>query len=94
VRGEIDHTARGVLDKALLPENGAGPPRIVIDLGAVTFMDSGGINILISTYRTATDAGGWLRLAAVQTPVLHVLQLVGLNSIITCHPDLGQALSA
>ncbi|MEW2164922.1 STAS domain-containing protein [Streptomyces sp. NPDC007084] len=92
LRGEIDHNGRGLLGEALLPSADATNPRTVADLGEVTFMDSSGINILIVAHRAAEDAGGWLRLAAPQQAVLRVLQLVGVDTVISCHPTLQQAL--
>lgn len=56
------------------------------------FMDSSGINILISAHRALTGAGGWLRLAALSAPVLRTVQIVGLDTVIDCHPTLDQAL--
>ncbi|KQW03444.1 STAS domain-containing protein [Streptomyces sp. Root369] len=43
VCGEIDHAVKDRLNQALLPSSGATPPRIVLDLSGVTFMDSSGI---------------------------------------------------
>ncbi len=55
-------------------------------------MDSSGINILIAVHRTFAEAGGWLRLAGAAPPVLRIIQLVGIDGIITCHPTVQQAL--
>jgi stage II sporulation protein AA (anti-sigma F factor antagonist) len=40
------------------------------------------------------DAGGWLRVAGAQPSVLGVLQLVGVDTFIDCHPTTEQALTA
>ncbi|WP_142268719.1 STAS domain-containing protein [Streptomyces sp. NBC_00080] len=94
VRGEIDHDVKNVLGHALLPEGGAAAPsRIVVDLGGVTFMDSSGINVLVAAHQAVSGTEGWLRIAAAQNPVLHVLRLVGIDDLITCHPTLEQALA-
>jgi stage II sporulation protein AA (anti-sigma F factor antagonist) len=89
--GEIDHHTGSRLDAAL-DITGTGRPRIVIDLAQVTFLDSSGINILIHAHQTATAAGGWLRLAAPAGPVQRVLELVGIDQVIDCHPALHHAL--
>ncbi|MDL5199209.1 STAS domain-containing protein [Streptomyces sp. ALI-76-A] len=94
LRGEIDHTVTKELSEVLLSHDGATPPRTVVDLSGVTFMDSSGINVLITVHRTARDAQGWLRLAGTQEPVLRVLQLVGLDGVIPRHPTVEQAMSA
>ncbi|MFJ9025957.1 STAS domain-containing protein [Streptomyces sp. NPDC102259] len=93
VQGEIDHDVRELLSAALLSGDGAAPPsRIVVDLGGVTFMDSSGINIFVTAHQAVSSTQGWVRIAAAQKPVLHVLRLVGLDAIIACHPTLEQAL--
>ncbi|MDH6554215.1 anti-anti-sigma factor [Streptomyces sp. SAI-133] len=90
--GEIDYDTCGTLRQALtipVPQ-----PPVVIDLRRVTFMDSTGINILIAAHHNATAAGGWLRLAAPTNSVMRTIQIVGLDTVIDCHPTLHEALSA
>ncbi|MET9929878.1 MULTISPECIES: STAS domain-containing protein [unclassified Streptomyces] len=94
LEGEIDHTNRDVLQDALLCQgNTTVPPRVVADLEGVTFMDSSGLNALISAHRHLTEAQGWLRIAAAQEAVQRVLALVGLDTVVDCHPTLAQALN-
>ncbi|MFH9705815.1 STAS domain-containing protein [Streptomyces luteogriseus] len=92
LRGEIDHDVQEVLSAALLTESGTQPPRIVADLTDVTFMDSSGINVFVATHRRVSSAQGWVRIAGAQPSVLRVLQLVGIDTVITCHPSTEQAL--
>ena len=95
VRGEIDRRRQDVFGEALLSEDDAvAPQRIVVDLSGVTFMDSSGINVFVAAYQQVSGAQGWLRIAGAQDPVLHVLQLVGLDTVIPCHPTVEQALNA
>ncbi|MEU9271899.1 STAS domain-containing protein [Streptomyces sp. NPDC048251] len=93
MKGEIDHDVKELLSAALLSADSAAPPsRIVADLSGVTFMDSSGINVFVTAHKAVSRSEGWLRIAAAQTPVLHVLRLVGIDTFITCHPTLEQAL--
>jgi anti-anti-sigma factor len=94
LRGEIDHDVTNELTGALLSYNGATPPGTVVELSGLTFMDSSGINALIAAHQAMSDAQGWLRIAGAQASVLRVLQLVGLDQVIGCHPTLEQALTA
>ncbi|MEW1873342.1 STAS domain-containing protein [Streptomyces caelestis] len=89
--GEIDHDTGETLRQAL-DLSVTGQPRIVADLRQVTFMDSSGINILLTAHHAATEAGGRLRLAAPTPAVLRTLQIVGIDQIIDCHPTLQDAL--
>lgn len=93
VTGEIDHNTVGSLRRALTPPSGTAVPRTVADFGGVTFLDSGGITVLIAAHQ-AHGEQGWLRLAGVRQPVLRVLQLVGLDALIDCRPTVRDALEA
>ncbi|MFH8336473.1 STAS domain-containing protein [Streptomyces sp. AM6-12] len=90
--GEIDHHTAGTLRQAL-DITASGAFRIVADMRQVTFMDSSGINILISAHHAATTAGGWLRLAAPTAAVLRTLHIVGIDQVIDCLPTLPDALA-
>lgn len=92
VRGEIDHDGKDVLRSVLLSSAGAAPARLVVDLSGVPFMDSSGINVFVAAHQAVSGTAGWVRIAAAQEPVLRVLELVGVDAVITCHPTLEQAL--
>lgn len=90
--GEIDHhtgdTLRQALDTSDTPR-----PRVVVDMRQVTFMDSSGINIFIAAHRALSEAGGWLRLAAIGESVMRTVGIVGIDAVIDCRETLRQALS-
>ncbi|MEU6819437.1 STAS domain-containing protein [Streptomyces atriruber] len=94
LHGEIDHAVTDELSRALIPVDGATPPRTVVDLSDVTFMDSSGINVFIAAHHRVNESRGWLRIAAPQEPVLRVIQLIGLDAVIPCHATLEQARTA
>lgn len=90
--GEIDHHTGDALRQALDPSDTPGP-RVVVDMGQVTFMDSSGINIFIAAHHALSEAGGWLRLAAVGESVMRTISIVGVDAVIDCRATLGQALT-
>lgn len=94
LEGEIDHQSVPGLTRALSPADTAAGHRVVVDLSRVTFMDSSGVNALISAFHTTQAAQGWLRLAGARGAVLRTLQLVGLDTFVPCHPTLEDALAA
>ncbi|MEH0541771.1 STAS domain-containing protein [Streptomyces sp. B21-105] len=94
LRGEIDHDVKDALSEALLSRNGDHTHRIVADLSGVTFLDSSGINVFVQVHQRVSAAEGWLRLAAAQESVARVVQLVGLDSVLSCHSTVEQALTA
>ncbi|MEW1905507.1 STAS domain-containing protein [Streptomyces sp. NPDC086147] len=95
LRGEIDHTAKDTLADVLTTQDDAAlPPMVVADLAGVTFMDSSGINAFILAHQHLTGAHGWLRIAGAQDAVQRVLGLIGVDTVIDCHPTVEQALRA
>ncbi|MER6693539.1 STAS domain-containing protein [Streptomyces minutiscleroticus] len=96
LRGEIDHHTIGHLQRALAPEDAGADSRvvrIVLDFSGVTFMDSTGVNALISVHRALRGTPGWIRLAGPQPSVRRVIELVGLDTFIDCYPTLHGALA-
>ncbi|MEU6687309.1 STAS domain-containing protein [Streptomyces sp. NPDC046832] len=94
LRGEIDHDVQGVLRGALLNQGGAVPERIVADLSEVTFMDSSGVNIFVTAHQQTTQAAGWIRIAGARPAVRSVLQVTGVDTFVSCHLSVEEALGA
>ncbi|MGW4909015.1 STAS domain-containing protein [Streptomyces sp. NPDC004270] len=92
LHGELDQNTRASAAAALSPPADGTFPRTVADLTDLTFMDSSGINTLIVAHRAAVDAEGWLRVAGSRPSVLRVMQIVGIDTLIPCHPTVRQAL--
>lgn len=90
--GDLDQDVRARVEEALTPPADSTQPHTVADLSGVTFMDSSGINVLILAHQAAEAAGGWLRVAGAQTPVMRVMEMVGLDTVIRCCPTVQQAL--
>ncbi|MEY7974855.1 STAS domain-containing protein [Streptomyces pilosus] len=94
VCGEIDHDVKDQLRTALLVQDDAAPALIVAELSGVTFMDSGGINVLVAAHVRMRAAGGLLCIAGARPRVRFVLEVAGLDTVIPCHPGVEQALAA
>ena len=64
-------------------ESHKGPPKVVIDLRAVTLITSAGVGIIAACYTSVTNAGGKICVASVpgraQTVlnVVHILDVIG-----------------
>jgi anti-anti-sigma factor len=91
--GEVDLDGSSQLRDVLLSCVETAPVTVV-DFSEVAFLDSSGINVLISTHQAADSRGVSFRLAAPQQAVLRVLQLVGVDTLIPCYPTVDQALAA
>src|SRR2546425_7230058 len=69
VLGEESKSLR-LLVKDLLNKS----PQIVLDLGDVTHMDSGGLGALVALYTSARAAGGGIKIAELKSPLSRLLQ--------------------
>lgn len=63
------------------------PPRIVLDLGGVTFCDSQGLGTLVVLSRKASHAQSLLILTNVGDFLLRVLDITGLRSALMIRND-------
>jgi anti-anti-sigma factor len=78
--GEIDMLTAARLSSVVNEVLGDSPPRIVLDLGAVTFCDSQGLGTLVVLSRKASHAQSLLVLTNVGDFLLRVLDITGLRS--------------
>ncbi|GAA1892945.1 STAS domain-containing protein [Paeniglutamicibacter psychrophenolicus] len=69
----------------------SGSNRIVVNLAQTTFMDSSGLGALIGCLKAARQAGGDLRIAAVQPQVKMVLELTSMDRVLTSYSSTEEA---
>jgi anti-sigma B factor antagonist len=67
----------------------AGNAQLVVDMSAVEFCDSTGMNVLLTAHRLAAERGSDLLLAAPRAPVRKILEVTGLQSVFTVLDDLA-----
>ena len=67
---------------------------VVIDLGEVTYVDSGGVGCLVGLFTTAKAAGKTVQFSSANDKVLHVLTITRLLPVIGMHSDQGAAVRA
>jgi anti-anti-sigma factor len=82
VRGEIDLDSAPKLADAIGELIQRGYQRVALDLGAVEFMDSTGIRVLVDMHGRLRDADGELVLQAASAPVRRVLALTGIDRLL------------
>jgi anti-anti-sigma factor len=78
--------------RAIVEEEGAR--KVVIDLGAVTFIDSASIGCLIDIYWLLKDRGGALKLSGLRPRVDTVLSLTGVHRFVDVYREEAEALAA
>lgn len=76
--GEIDHGNAAPLQEALNVFLGAGDRIVLLDLTDVTYIDSGGISVLLGAVRHLRG-GGWLGAINPNDNVRRLLEIVGLS---------------
>lgn len=91
--GEIDlESSPAVRDALLASVRRAAPGRVLVDLAAVTYIDSSGIASLVEAYQKARQTGVGFALAVVGPAVLRVLQLSRLDKIFPIHESVEEGL--
>lgn len=69
-----------------------GDRKVLIDVSAVTYVDSATIGCLMDLYRQASGGGGRLKLTGVQKRVEMMLEMTGTHDALEIHPDEASAL--
>jgi anti-anti-sigma factor len=64
---------------------------IVIDLAAVTYIDSTALGVILAAQHRLRDAGGWLAVAAPTAPVTRMFRVTGLTRLVAMHPTVTDA---
>jgi anti-anti-sigma factor len=71
-----------------------GARKLVIDLDAVTYIDSASIGCLMDIHRLIRGREGAAKLSGVQPRVRTMLSLIGVHKVLEAHLDEAEALAA
>jgi anti-sigma B factor antagonist len=80
--GRLNMVAAPRLKGAIEDVVARGSTHVVVDLSAVSFMDSSGLGALIAALKKARQSQGDLRIAGVNEQVATVLQLTNLDRVL------------
>ncbi len=95
LQGELDDHSADAVRKALDRELDAmSPPRLVLDLEGVTFMDSSGLGVILGRYRKISERGGQMRIASVPAQIHKLFAISGLHKVMHVHAKQGEAVRA
>ena len=94
VSGAMDYDTSPALEEALTELIQVGTRHLVLDLAAVGFCDSSGINTLVRTLARASQEHGSLTLAATTPRVQSVLAMTGVDAVVATHPTVALALAS
>ena len=94
--GEVDSSTAGELTSQLdaaLQQAGTQASRLlIIDLQAVTYFGSAGLNAVLDCHRQGLQAGTSVRLVADNGLVVRPIEVTNLDSVLELYPTLPDAL--
>lgn len=82
--GKLRETIREVLSR--------GDKKIVLNLGDVSYIDSSGLGELVSSYTTASNQGGKVKLLNLQKKVQDLLQITKLYTVFDTYENEADAV--
>lgn len=94
VGGELDLDTANLVHHHLANQMRHGRRYLVLDLSALDFMDSTGLNVLIRATRETRHVRGGLHLAAPTPVVRRLLDLTGVSTTSPIHAGVADALAA
>ena len=91
VRGEIDHhTASSIrqgIDTTLFEKR---PTKLILDLSAVSFMDSSGLGLIMGRYSVMKELGGEMTVWNPSPETRAILKLAGMERLVRIEYPAGQ----
>ncbi|WP_143663530.1 STAS domain-containing protein [Streptomyces sp. NRRL B-24085] len=94
VGGDMDWQTAPFFRERLLGEITTGQQHVVLELSAVSFCDSAGLNVLLWAWRRAGQAGSMLVLARVQPKVQRTLAMTGADTVLRVYDTVREAENA
>jgi anti-sigma B factor antagonist len=91
--GEADLSATELRD-ALAAELAGSPRLLLLDMSAMTFIDSGATQMIVAAYRVAGAGRAALALLRPSDPVARVLGLMGVDQLIGVYGSVDEAVAA
>ena len=92
----------GEIDLHVAPQIGASlaaliknkPPRLVVDLSQVSYIDSSGLAVLIEAMQNVGRYGGTFAISGLQETVRPIFEIARLDQVFRIFPTTADALAA
>lgn len=91
VTGDVDVYTAAKLRAQIVDLIDEGRLHLVVDMEAVTFIDSTGLGVLVGVLKRLRAVSGELRLVATGDHVLRLLRITGLHRILGTYPSAEEA---
>lgn len=93
LKGEVDLES-SPMARELLLNNVTGGKSLLVDLSAVTYIDSSGVASLVEALQASRETGSRFALAAASEPARRVLELARLDKVFTMYDSIDDGLNA
>jgi anti-sigma B factor antagonist len=93
-RGDVDMAVADDLMLRLTQLVDRGRTHLVLDLGAVMYIDSSGLGALVAATKHARAAGGDVRVCALEQDVRALFDITRLDKVLSVHPTRQEAIAA
>ena len=93
VGGELDVVTSRQFDEYLTQAQGEDD-RVILDLSAVDFMDTGSLAVIVGHWKQLTAAGGTLLLAGARYRYTKTLWITGLADRLPLYDSVDEAIAA
>jgi anti-anti-sigma factor len=94
VKGDLaDHTADEMV-QALGRLMAAGRRKIVLNLGGTDMISTHGVAQCVAAQKRLRERGGELKLAGASGELRRVLDLLNLDKVLACYPEVRHAVQA
>lgn len=81
------------LEKAIQEIIAQGPPKIVVDLGRVSYVNSTGLGSLVAAHTSCRNRQGWMRLARIGKRINNLFLITRLAFVFETYDSVEDALA-
>jgi len=94
VGGRLDHETTPRLQSTLLDLLEQGHHRLVVDLSETTYINSGGLRVLLSAWRKARQEQGDVHLCGLNERLTEIFEIAGFDRVFEIYPAQADAWDA
>ena len=93
LEGRVDTQGAVDMDLALEAAVSGGKHKMVLDMAQVNYISSAGLRTLADVVTKNREAGGDLKLVAVNPKVMRVLRIIGFDRFFTLYDTVEEAIA-
>ena len=97
IDGRVDHATAKAFEEVIKPhldDTGGVPlPKILLDLGGLSFMTSAGLRVLMIAAKACAAQGRDLAVAALQPAIAEIFKISRFDLVLTIYPTVEEGLS-